>query len=145
MNDFCNFNPKRQNNFVNLFFDFLTMKIRFYIMLMVTLGFFLTPILTYACETKIEKSCCENKSSSKSEKKECCKNHSSNKDNDNSCGGKCGHSNCTTTSAHLSLLFFEDLKLINNFDFSNEKQNFYDAETNLSSGFHSIWLIPKIS
>ena len=109
------------------------------------LGFFLIPTLVLACDTKSGKSCCETESSNKSEKKECCKKHSSNKDEDNSCGGRCGHSNCTASSVHFSILFFDEIKFTNHFDFSNEKQKYFHSQTDLSSGFYSIWLIPKIS
>ena len=115
--------------------------------LFVLLGFFLLPAIALACEKEAVKSCCSKEmSSSKTEKKDCCKNshHSKNKDND-SCGGKCGHSNCTVASAHYTVLFLNEIKLRNNFDFSEEKQNYYHSQANLSSGFHSIWLIPKIS
>jgi hypothetical protein len=32
----------------------------------------------------------------------------------------------------------------NVFNFISEKQNFYNSETSISSGFNSLWLIPKI-
>jgi hypothetical protein len=114
----------------------------------VLIGFFLIPNgAVYACEKEVVKSCCNKEmSSSKTEKKDCCKesNHSKNKDKD-SCGGKCGHSNCTVASANYTVLFLNEIKLSNNFDFSEKKQNYFHSQTNLSSGFYSIWLIPKIS
>ena len=118
------------------------------LVVIVTIGFFLMPALTYACEMKSGKSCCNTEAStSNKEKKECCKiaNHSKNKDHDGGCNGKCGHSNCTTSSIHLSLAVFEIKFKNNNFVFSEKKQNYFNSETNLSSGFYSIWLIPKIS
>ena len=121
------------------------MKKQFHILIIIlTLGFFMLPTLNYACETKSEKSCCKNEMSSKTTEKDCCKNKQS-KDKENSCGGKCGHSNCTTSSVQFSLVFFDDIKFNNNdFDFSSEKLKFYHSETFISSGFYSIWLIPKI-
>lgn len=122
------------------------MKKRLHIIIIIlTLGFFLSPTLSYACGNKTEKSCRKTETTSKTEKKDCCNdNHS--KNNDNSCGGKCGHRNCTTsTSVNFSIVSFNDFKFNNNnFDFSLEKQNFYYSKTNISSGFTSIWLIPKI-
>ena len=115
-------------------------------MAMVMFGLFLAPALTYACEMKSEKSCCNKEILSKGDKKDCCKknNDSKNKSYDRACKGKCGHSNCTTSSVQFSLAFFEIKFKNNNFDFSEKAQNYFNSETNLSSGFHSIWLIPKI-
>lgn len=127
----------------------MTKKIHI-VLLIVTIGFFLIPTLTYSCEMKSKKSCCNKEmSSSNNEKMDCCKNsnHSKSKDKDHEggCNGKCGHSNCTTSSAQFSIAFFEIKFKNNNFDFLEKKQNYFNSETNLSSGFHSIWLIPKIS
>lgn len=120
------------------------------VLLIVTIGFFLIPSSTYSCEMKTKKSCCNKEMSSSANKKmDCCKNsnHSKSKDKDHEggCNGKCGHSNCTTSSIHFSVAFFEIKFKNNSFDFSEKKQNYFNSETNLSSGFHSIWLIPKIS
>ncbi len=120
------------------------MKKRFHILVLVfTLGFLMLPTMNYACGTKTEKDYCKKEISSKTEKKDCCANNHS-KDKDNNCGGKCGHSNCTTSFINFSLVFLNDIKFNTNFDFSSEKQNFYISKTNISSGFYSIWLIPKI-
>jgi len=102
------------------------------------------PTLSYACGTKTEKSCCKKEISSKAEKKDCCKNKQS-KEQDNSCGGKCGHSNCTTSTVNFSIISFYEIEFKNNnFDFSTQKPKFYHSETFISSGFSSLWLIPKI-
>lgn len=116
------------------------------VLLMVVMGFFLTPGSVYACEMKSEKSCCSKEASSKGDKKDCCKkdNDSKNKSQDSGCNGKCGHVNCTTSSVQFSLAFFEIKFRNNNFVFSKKEQNYIHSETNLSSGFFSIWLIPKI-
>lgn len=122
------------------------MKKRLHIIIIIlTIGFFLSPTLSYACGTKTEKSCCKKETSSKTEKKDCCNNHS--KDKNNSCGGKCGHRNCTTsTSVNFSVISFNEMEFKNNnFDFSEEKSKFYHPKTNLSSGFYNIWLPPVIS
>lgn len=120
------------------------------VFLIVTIGFFLIPSLTYSCDMKSGKSCCSKEmSSSNGKKMDCCKNsnHSKNKDKEHEagCNGKCGHSNCVTTSSQFSAAFFEIKFNNNNFDFSENEQNYYNSETNLSSGFYSLWLIPKIS
>lgn len=117
-------------------------KLHIYIIIL-TLGFFLWPTLGYACGTKTEKECCKTE---KVEKKDCCSNKHS-KEKDNSCGGKCGHSNCTSsTTVNFSIISSYEVNFKNNsFDFSWEKAKFYHSKTFVSSGFSSIWLIPKIS
>ncbi len=108
------------------------------------LGLFL-PTSTYACGTKAEKSCCKKEKSSKSEKKDCC-NGKHSKDKNKSCGGKCGHSNCTSsTSVNFSIITFYEINFKNNsFDFSSEKSKFHYPKTTISSGFGSIILPPFI-
>jgi len=122
---------------------------RFHILiLIVTIGFFLIPSLSYSCKMKSEKSCCNKEMSSSSEKMDCCKksNNSKTKDKEHegACNGKCGHSNCTTSSVHFNVVFFEINYNSYNFNFSEKKQNYFNTESNLSSGFTSVWLIPKI-
>lgn len=122
------------------------MKKRLYILIIIlTHGFFLSPVLSYACGTKTEKSCCKEETTTKTEKKDCCKNKQS-KEKDNSCGGKCGHSNCTSsTTVNFSIISSYEINFKNNsFDFSIEKSKFHYSKTFISSGFYSIWLIPKI-
>ena len=121
------------------------MKKRLHIIIIIlTLGFFLSPTLSYACGTKTEKSCCKKEISSKTEKNDCC-NGKHSKDKDNSCGGKCGHSNCTTPSVTFSLISLNEIRFKNNnFDFSIEKPKFHYSKTFISSGFTSVWLPPKI-
>lgn len=105
---------------------------------------FLLPTSTYACGTKTEKSCSKKEATSKTEKKDCC-NGKHSKSNDNSCGGKCGHSNCTTSTVNFSLISFSEIEYKNNnFDFSIEKPKFHYAKTFISSGFTSVWLPPII-
>lgn len=107
------------------------------------LGFFL-PTVSYACGTKTEKSHCKNETSSKAEKKDCC-NDKHSKDKDDSCDGKCEHSNCTTSTINFSIISFTEIQFKNNsFDFSEEKSKFYHSKTFISSGFTSVWLPPKI-
>ncbi|TDD97077.1 hypothetical protein [Flavobacterium cellulosilyticum] len=115
-------------------------------MLFVTLGFFLMPAITMACEMKSEKSCCNKEMSSKDNSKDCCKkSKDSTKNHDGNCNGKCGHNNCTTSSVPFNLAFYELKIKNNNFDFSENKQNYFHSEASISSGFSSLWLIPKIS
>lgn len=121
---------------------------KFHLILIFVLGIFLMPSEAFACgkeNPKKEKSCCsKEKSVTKTEKKSCCdKKNSSEK----GCGGKCGHSNCTSTSAaHFSVIAFNEIEIKSNPCVVNDKkQNFFHHEVSISSGFHSLWLIPKIS
>ena len=115
------------------------------IIIILTLGFFMLPTLSYACGTKTEKSCCKKEKTSKTEKKDCCKKKDS-QDKDNSCGGRCGHSNCTSSSSvSFSIISSYEINFKNNsFNFSSEKSKFHHSKTFISSGFTTIWLIPKI-
>lgn len=118
-------------------------QLHFYIIIL-TLGLFLLPTLTYACGNKSEKSCCKTETSSKKEMKECCKKQKDTEEK-TPCGGKCGHSNCTTSTSSYSAVLFNELVLTRIlFDFSTEKQKFHHYETTTSNGFTSVWLIPKI-
>lgn len=121
---------------------------KFHLVLIFVLGIFFMPGEAFACSKdnpETEKSCCDKKKTdTKSEKKSCCdkKNNS-----EKGCGGKCGNSNCTSTSTvHFSVVTFNDIEIKNNlYVISDKKQNFFHNEANISSGFHSLWLIPKIS
>ena len=119
---------------------------RVHIMALVILGFFFMPGTTFACGSHSEKNSCKKETSANTENRDCCKKDTHSKNNDNEgCDGKCGHSNCVTTSIHFCLTFFDVKFKNNNFDFTEINQNYFNSETNLSSGFYSIWLIPKIS
>jgi len=122
------------------------MKKRFHLFtLLLTLGFLLISKNSFACGMKSAKSCCTTETSSKKEMKDRCKKK---QDNEKSkpCGGKCGHSNCTTSAPSFSFILNNEVNFISyTYVFSTEKQKFYHNETNTSNGFFSLWLIPKIS
>lgn len=112
-----------------------------YILLLVLFGALMVPNKVVACGNQTEKSCCSKKSSS--EDANCNKdNHSKNKKN-NSCNEKCNHSTCSFSTTHFGIVspFNSDLKPI--FVWS-EKQRFHFSVNTVSSGFLSIWTIPKI-
>lgn len=105
---------------------------------------------SYACQRSSEKMNCEKKTTSKEEtsdscQKECCsKEHSSKKDQ-HGCSGKCDHSSCTTSGLQYSLMAINEFEFSNNlFNFSLEKVTPYYKDINISDGFTSIWLPPKI-
>ncbi|WP_166921841.1 hypothetical protein [Flavobacterium poyangense] len=115
-----------------------------------TVGFFLMPSSGYACESKTEKS--DSKKEITSTEKEnsqctedCCKKEDHSKKDKHDCDGKCSHSNCTTSSLSFSIPSSNDFDFQNNvFNFSTEKTISYYNEANISDGFTSIWLPPKI-
>ena len=126
----------------------MTKKI--YILLIIMLGVALIPSDTFACGSKSGKSCCktenvESHSTKKSAAKACCsKGKKGIKDNE-SCGGKCGDKSCQCPVFNYSPLVpsFHSLEIKNHF-FPTDKQNLTYLETNISSGFYSIWTPPNI-
>ena len=124
-----------------------TMSKKFYILLLVMLGFFMTPSVAFACGTKADKSCCKKESSSKKEQKDCCKKEKkSNESSHDGCNGACKNVSCSSSAFQLGLtsVFYTELnKQV--FSLSTEKQNYYYSEMFISSHFRSIWLPPKIS
>jgi hypothetical protein len=121
------------------------MKKQFHLLLITLFfGCFLLHSVSYACETKSQSSCCKKETSSKSEKKACC-SYQQSKDKKDSCNGKCGHKNCTTSSLNFSTLSYNDIEIKNNqFNFNIQKSNYFYSKTVISSGFTSLWLLPKI-
>jgi hypothetical protein len=113
-----------------------------YIIIILFLGIFFIPNSSFACGNEKD-SCEKGVITTKAKEKNCCDNNNS----DEGCKGKCGHSNCTTTSSvGFSLFIYDEIEFTNNnFDFSTSKSKFYHSENLLSDGFASIWLIPKIS
>lgn len=121
------------------------MKKRLHLFIIIlALGIFLLPAMAYACGTKVEKECCKKENAAKTAQTACCKNKNSSSNNDQ-CNGKCGHSNCTSSSSHLSIILISEIEFTGqNAVFSAEKPRFYDSDTYISSGFTSVWLRPKI-
>lgn len=119
---------------------------KFYILLIVVLGFFLMPTVTFACENNSSKHSSSKETSSKMDKDDCCKDDSHSKTkNHEGCGGKCSHSKCRCASSCNTSVSINELNFNRNiFNFFSEKQNFYNYENSISSGFNSLWLIPKI-
>ena len=145
-NQKSHFLPTHPNEKIYTFADRKYMTRQISIMLIVVLGFFLTPTLTYACgksHTKTEKSCCDKKTS-QTEKKDCCKNHTDNNQNNDGCGGKCKNASCHCPTAPLAFALTLDAGMKNHF-IVLEKLTIGYTQSYISSGFHSIWQPPKIS
>ena len=127
----------------------LTKKV-YILFLLLTIGFFLIPSSGFACGNKTVKSSYKKEiSSNKKEKdcctKDCCKKSCDSKKEKHDCDGKCNHTNCTASSLQLSISASNDFELSNSvFNFSIEKPISYYNEANISDGFTSIWLPPKI-
>lgn len=117
-----------------------------HIFVFVLFGFLLMPSNTFACEKNSTKHTSAKETSSKMCNDDCCKKDSHSKTkNHEGCGGKCNHSKCACASFSNTSISISEWDINNNvFNFSSEKQNFYNYETNISSGFNSLWLIPKI-
>ena len=117
--------------------------------IILTLGFFATPTLTYACgteTTKTEKSCCKKSKTEKNSKKDFCKKSNSKSDNENNdCDGKCKNSNCSCPTTHFAfaLPFYVEIKAKTYFT-EGKKTKLYYNENYLSGGFTSIWTPPNI-
>ncbi|MDR6845351.1 hypothetical protein [Flavobacterium granuli] len=123
---------------------------KFFTYLIILFGFLLMPSISLACENSSTKHSSKKEITSETCNKDCCNkdcckkdSHSKNKNHDG-CNGKCGHSNCVTTSTQSSAIFSEIKFNNSNFSFLEKKSKFYDYETTISSGFNSLWLIPKI-
>ena len=135
---------------------------KIYFIVIVLIGFFLMPIKILACGSKSdknsynkeiseskpkEKSCHKDSTTKKDSKKSCCDSKNS-EDKDNSCGGKCGHSNCTssTPSVNFSTISNFEIEFQNNsLVLLSEKVMFSYTENLIPSNFSSLWLIPNIS
>lgn len=124
------------------------MSKKFYILLIIlTLGFFALPTMTYACGTnsvKPEKLSYSPKKNNQSIEKDCCKNHSSKK-SEKGCSGKCKNKSCHCINSCYSFIYASvGLKNISKLFTDSSKQRFYHNESFLSSGFISIWTPPNI-
>ena len=130
----------------NKIINYLCLVKRFaQIFLLVSVGFFLMPNQSYAHNSKSTENYCrecqKNQDCSNSDNA-CCLEHHSNKNQKNGCEGNCNHSGCHCPTCNVPLL--------NN---GRTQKHYVLKKTNkyhlfdfvLSSGFHSVWIPPKIS
>lgn len=129
-------------NCIIYFVNFVPMK-KLHVILIVMLGFLLTPAISYACESKNHSS---NKEVSSQADKDCCADHNHSKSSKD-CNGKCGDKSCGCSSGCVA-----GATLLQTADFIGLtipayffKANFYYPKNLISSGFNSLWLIPKIN
>jgi hypothetical protein len=118
-----------------------------YILVLAVFGFLMMSDTAFACKKKYsDKTSCEKEVSSKKENTDCCKTANTTKGkHQNGCGGKCGHSNCNIPIAQVAFFtaFTSEIDTKNLFYYT-KKAKYFNLEALISSGFQSIWLIPKI-
>lgn len=116
----------------------------FYIVLFVTLGFFLSPTEAYACTTKStqkEKSCCKVEKSLE-KVKSCCDKKKSEKEG---CNGNCNNSGCSVSPVFSSILSIYPFEIKEpTLIIQDKKANFSYLEKPITLGFYAIWSPPKI-
>lgn len=120
---------------------------KIHIILIVLFGFLLMPNKTFACGSNSEKNSCKKEISSTKKNNDCCKiDKNCDKKSKKGCSGKCGHSKCGCPSSSNGFTLVYEINFKNNsLDFSTERKRHSYSETLTSSGFFTLWLIPKIS
>lgn len=112
-----------------------------FIVLILTLGFFLIPSINHACNSGHTKEIVTKDKSTCA--KRCCEKDS--KKEKHNCTGKCCNSGCHTSTLQFSILTSNDFDLQNDlFNFSLKNAVSYYNGATISDGFTSIWLRPKI-
>jgi hypothetical protein len=122
------------------------MNKKIHILILVVFGFFLMPNTIFACGNHSEKKICKKEVSSSQKSNDCCCANCNSKDeNHKGCTNKCGHSNCNIPSIQVAFFvpYATEMNL-NSITFYTKKENFFNLKTTVSSGFQSLWLIPKI-
>lgn len=123
---------------------------KYHIILLLLLGLLFTPGSVMACGMDNSKHTCEKEIATKTTEKKCCCGNDNSKENDNKgCEGNCKDSKCGCTSSctSVSVSFLSDCDFsIQDISFSLFKKISFSYTTpSILDGFHSIWLIPKIS
>ncbi|WP_156131401.1 hypothetical protein [Pedobacter kyungheensis] len=117
--------------------------------LLLCLGSFLFPGLSYAHATKSDKTVhasCSRAETKKAPMHDCCHSKASKKAKHNDCRHKCKHGSCRccASSPSVSLAMVCNLQVINQ-PLMAEKQQIGYQQSNYSFGFISIWQPPKIA
>lgn len=114
-----------------------------YILFFACLGFLLMPTQTYACNMSNAPSQKVNTPTSASKKDDCKDACTHQQNKKNHCGNDCNNALCKCPTNSNTSFFYS-----NSFSFGKTKvyvtPSFLNYETNISKGFYSIWLIPKI-
>jgi hypothetical protein len=117
-----------------------------FILLSVLTGFFLVPGVTYGCGSNPGKeaaSCCQERQARGKDEQSCCAGHHSKKSADNDHDKGCSHHFCHCSSVSATVLSYSDS--VKHYLLVIPKKEYHLSDFVLSSGFHSIWLPPKIS
>lgn len=93
------------------------------------------------------KKSCKKEMPDKETKKNCCGTGDHSKNDHSGCNGKCGHSSCVNPVVHFAAAVPNSITINANHSevFSAKKQLFFYKQPRLTSGYYTIWLIPKIS
>jgi hypothetical protein len=117
---------------------------KFYLVIVVLLGFFLMPATAMACGKIAKKEKCAKEVVVQTHKKTCCGDTTHSKSSN--CNGKCGHGLCNVSSTHSGITLSEVYKVnLSYFDYQLKRQKSHYAEVFPSAIYYSLWLIPKIS
>lgn len=112
------------------------------ILLLISIGFISTPNVSYACNSYSAKAETSFYSKGKTCDESCCGEQHSKKGVHDDCTGGCNNvCHCPSVTA-VAVPFISTVK---HYIFIYSKQRYYPPGIILSSGFHSIWLPPKIS
>lgn len=114
-----------------------------YILFFTLLGFFINPVVGYACGSKsapTEKTCC-----SKSKVSDSCEKACSDKDSKNSCDGSCKATDCQVTPVYSSIVATIHYWIPQNTaTISSKETNFFYLEKRTTLNYFAIWSPPKI-
>lgn len=117
-------------------------KWHFILLVLFTLSF--APSNAFACGDG--KKSCKKEMSDKKTDKNCCGTGDHSNNDHKGCNGKCGHSSCVNPvvqiTANVPATYTIHFK---HTSFTTVKPSFYYNQPRLSSGYYTIWLIPKIS
>ncbi|CAM3445216.1 4Fe-4S ferredoxin-type domain-containing protein [Flavobacterium longum] len=89
---------------------------------------------------------CKKETSAPKKEKSCCGSGDHSKRDHSGCNGKCGNSSCVNPVAPSFANITSAIEFdVNRFETTIEKPQFSYIQPRLSSGYYTIWLIPKIS
>lgn len=90
---------------------------------------------------------CKKEMSDSETKKNCCGTGDHSKNDHSGCNGKCGHSSCVNPIVSFAGAVPPTITInVHKGEASStEKQQFFYRQPRLTSGYYTIWLIPKIS
>ncbi|WP_163393560.1 hypothetical protein [Flavobacterium limi] len=118
---------------------------KIFLLLLFILGFLLMPNNAMSCNKSLKTDSHKEMSSMKVKEHSCCKSSYSKNKKHNCDGGKCTHTKCGCSSSCSVFLSFTE---VNTSDFTIEIaftiQKFPNFQTLVSTGYGSLWLIPKI-